>query len=102
MSFATTLKRVRQEKGMTQRQLAEAAGVGLTTITNWEQGLREPSLSMLQALCKSLDVKCEVFLDESAEGQEEETPKIGRPKKEPDPDEEAKPKRPRGRPKKAD
>ena len=38
MTFGEKLKKHRKEKGMTQKQLAEAIGVGATTIINYEKG----------------------------------------------------------------
>jgi transcriptional regulator with XRE-family HTH domain len=103
MSFASRLKRIRQERGMTQRELADFVGVGFSTLTNWEQGSREPSLLMLKALCKALEVDCNVFLagDDSDETESPPTPR-GRPKREAEAPAEPEVKRPRGRPKKSD
>lgn len=42
MTFGEKLKKHRKEKGMTQKQLAEAIGVGNTTIINYEKGSTYP------------------------------------------------------------
>ena len=39
----TKLKKVRQEKGMTQKELAEVAGLNLRTLQHYEQGSKDLS-----------------------------------------------------------
>ncbi|VEP16173.1 Putative transcriptional regulator (fragment) [Hyella patelloides LEGE 07179] len=36
----------RKELGLTQRQIAEAVGVTVQTISNWETGLYNPKLTL--------------------------------------------------------
>lgn len=43
-----SLKQLRERAGLTQRQLAEALGVTVTTISSWERGVKRPSLSFAQ------------------------------------------------------
>lgn len=38
--FGATVKRLREERGWTRRELADRLGVGVTAVGNWEQGLR--------------------------------------------------------------
>ena len=51
----------RKELGLTQRQIAEAVGVTVQTVSNWETGLYSPKLTLDQAerLCQILqsDIK---------------------------------------------
>jgi DNA-binding XRE family transcriptional regulator len=51
----------RKELGLTQRQIAEAVGVTVQTVSNWETGLYIPKLTLEQAdrLCQILqsDIK---------------------------------------------
>jgi len=48
---------LRNRKGLTQDQLADAIGVTPHTIRNWEKGRSEPRLTIgqVKALCKALD-----------------------------------------------
>jgi transcriptional regulator with XRE-family HTH domain len=46
------LKKLRAAAGLSQSQLARAAGVPVGTLKNWEQGRREP---LLGAACKLAD-----------------------------------------------
>ena len=104
MSFASRLKRLREEKGLTQRQLAEAAGLGLSTLTYWEQGIREPTWTALQDLCKALGVDCTAFQTDGGKDDAPTDPSPrGRPVKPTAATSEPEaPKRGRGRPKKTD
>src|SRR5579872_1832895 len=43
--FPERLKELRQEKGLTQKELAERAGVSPRAVAKWEQGDREPAWS---------------------------------------------------------
>jgi len=46
------LKELRIEKGLRQIDVANAVGVTLRAICNYEAGTREPSLEMLVKLCR--------------------------------------------------
>jgi len=45
------LKELREERGLTQPELAEQIGVNYRTISNWERGVSEPDLESLRKLC---------------------------------------------------
>ena len=49
-SLKEGLKRARKGSGLTQGGLAEAMGVHIKTVMNWEQGIAEPSLGTLMDL----------------------------------------------------
>lgn len=57
--FADRLRELRDKAGLTQAQLAERAGLHLSAVTRFEQGLREPSWSTAQSLADALGVSCE-------------------------------------------
>lgn len=50
--FKDRLKELRIEKGLRQVDVANAVGVTLRAICNYEAGTREPSLEMLVKLCR--------------------------------------------------
>jgi len=50
------VKRVRQEKGLTQEQLAELSGFSQQYISGLEQGQRNPTLVSLYELATALGV----------------------------------------------
>lgn len=51
--------RVRQQKGMTQAELAEKCGRNLQQISDWENGRRNPKTSSLVTIAKALGVSIE-------------------------------------------
>jgi transcriptional regulator with XRE-family HTH domain len=59
--FASRLKQLRQQAGLTQEQLAYRAGVSGSTIRHFEQGLREPTYSTLRKLAEALGVSLAAF-----------------------------------------
>lgn len=65
--FGARLKELREQAGMTQQQLADAAGMHRFGVSKLEQGLREPSWATVRAICKALGVSCEAFNQEAAE-----------------------------------
>jgi len=57
------VRETRQAKGMSQEDLAGAAGLDRTYISHLERGLRNPSLLHLQKLAKALGVQPSEFFD---------------------------------------
>ena len=51
INFAENLRTLRRAMDMTQKQLADALAVDQRTISAWENGVCEPSFSMLAILC---------------------------------------------------
>jgi len=60
-SFGERLRRLRAEAELTQVQVAERAGVPLTTLRNWETDRREPLASALFKLATALGVSADAF-----------------------------------------
>ena len=58
--FKDNLKKL---KSLSQQQLAEKLNVSFKTISHWELGYSEPSLSMLTKLKKVLNASYEELLD---------------------------------------
>ena len=50
------LKELREWKGISQMQLAEEIGVNHRTISQYENGTREPDIQTIKKLCKYLGV----------------------------------------------
>lgn len=48
--IAKKIKDLRAEKGLTQKQLADATGLSYSSITSYENGLREPNGRAMAAL----------------------------------------------------
>ena len=79
------VQRLRSAAGLSQAQLAAAAGVPLGTLRNWEQDRRIPLLDTAARVARALAVSLDQLAPEPAPGD--------RPKPPP-------PRRPRGRPRK--
>ena len=56
MEFYENLLRLRQEKGLTQQEVADGSHLSLRGYQNYERGLREPQLSALVALADFYDL----------------------------------------------
>jgi transcriptional regulator with XRE-family HTH domain len=59
--FGKALQRVRVEQGLTQKEVAEKAGIHPNTVARLERGKMEPSWQLVLAISKALRVTCEVF-----------------------------------------
>ena len=57
------LKEIRLEKGLRQKDVADAMGLTLRAICNYEAGTREPSLDILRKLCRFFDVSADYLLE---------------------------------------
>jgi DNA-binding XRE family transcriptional regulator len=61
--FGNALKRLRAQRKLTQKQLAEKSGLSQNAISHWENGEREPGWSAVVQLAKALGVDCRAFLE---------------------------------------
>lgn len=61
------LKKVRQDNGLTQTALAEAAGVVRQTISNIECGINAPSVDLAKKLAEILELNWTDFFTEEGE-----------------------------------
>lgn len=61
-SIGQKVKKFRQSKGVTQEQLAEAAGVGITHISHLETGSGTVSLKVFLAIVNYLDCSADELL----------------------------------------
>lgn len=71
VAYGITLRRLRQQKNLTQEQLGFDSGVARNHISRLEMGLMSPSLNTIIALCQALNVPFMVFmalLDEAMRG----------------------------------
>ena len=59
--FAERLKALRAEAGLSQSVLADRAGIAVTTLRQFEYGLREPSYGSLVKLARGLGVSLAAF-----------------------------------------
>ena len=59
------LREIREEKGISQKELAGKLGVSPTNIYNYEVGRTEPSIEMLIAISKALEVSVDYLIGNS-------------------------------------
>ncbi|MCL2861571.1 MAG: helix-turn-helix transcriptional regulator [Firmicutes bacterium] len=56
MRFAINIKELREEKNLSQEQLAKLTGISQSAIAKWELSKAEPTASMLIALAQFFDL----------------------------------------------
>ena len=56
------LKQLRKEKGVDQKTVAKNIGVTASAYSNYEQGIREPNMEIIVALCKYYEVSADYLL----------------------------------------
>ena len=61
MTVGENIRRIRQERGLTLKQLGELVGVSEAYIRAYESGRRNPKLKSLEALAQALAVNVEVL-----------------------------------------
>ena len=72
--FADTMKKLRTEKGLSQRELAERIFVTRSAVARWENGSRLPDAAMITRLANVLEVDVGTLL--SAAVVSDESPNV--------------------------
>jgi len=67
------IKQLRKQKGLTQIELAETLGVGVSTVAMWESGKRTPNFKLLNDLSDLFDKTIEYILGTS---NDDKSPKL--------------------------
>lgn len=62
MDINEKIKELRTEKGLTQKELSKALGIGQSTISEWEKGIYEPTASAIKVLAIYFDVSADYLL----------------------------------------
>lgn len=63
LTIGQYIAKKRKEKNLTQEQLAENLGVSNKTISKWENGKCMPDYSIIQNLCKELEISISELMD---------------------------------------
>ncbi len=66
--FADTLRRLRIEQGLSQRELAERMYVTQSTVARWENGSRLPDAVMIPSIAKCLGVDSSILMNAMSKG----------------------------------
>jgi transcriptional regulator with XRE-family HTH domain len=64
-NFGKRLKRLREERRLSQEAVSERSGISVQTISRWERDLRVPDWNAALALCGALGVNPEEFMPEA-------------------------------------
>jgi len=62
--FGAAVRRAREERGITQRQLADSAGLSGPYLNVLEHGGNTPTLSVIFRICEALDLAPATLIDE--------------------------------------
>ena len=68
--FAETLRKLRMEKGLSQRDLAERMYVNRSTVARWENGNRMPDAMMISRLSRCLGIEVSALLRAAEESDD--------------------------------
>ena len=68
MTVGENIRRIRQERGLTLKQLGEMVGVSEAYIRAYESGRRNPKLKSLETLAQALAVNVEVLTNSDFDG----------------------------------
>ena len=68
--FSETLRKLREERGLSQKQLGKQMFVNHSTIARWENGTRLPDAAMISRLAKCLGVDTNTLFQLAAESEE--------------------------------
>ena len=60
--FSDRLKMLRNERGLSLKQLSKAIGVSDIAISRWENGLRIPNIEILKLLCQFFSISADYLL----------------------------------------
>lgn len=60
MKISERIKKFREEKEITQKELSDLTGIPLTTIQKYERGIFEPKLDNLKKLIHILDMNIRI------------------------------------------
>jgi DNA-binding NarL/FixJ family response regulator len=67
MLFADTMKKLREEKGLSQNEIAKRMYVTRTTVSRWESGRRLPDAAMITRLSYVLGVDVNILISAAAQ-----------------------------------
>ena len=72
MTFGQKLKKLRTEKNLTQKDLADQLHVTFQTVSKWESDINEPDFSTLKEIAKLLNCSIEYLFSEDEQPVEEQ------------------------------
>lgn len=62
MKWYEKLKEARLAKNLSQLQMSQLLGVTRACYANYEQGIREPSFTLLKLICQNLEISADYLI----------------------------------------
>lgn len=62
MEFSQRLRELRLQKGLSQKSVADALDISTRAYSHYENGDREPSIAVLQMLCRYYEVSADYLI----------------------------------------
>ena len=56
------IKEARRIKGWSQQKVADILGVTRACYSNYEQGIREPTIALLKSICEKLEISADYLI----------------------------------------
>jgi transcriptional regulator with XRE-family HTH domain len=70
MNVGYKIKELRRQKGWLQREFADKLGVNQQTVSGWENGVIEPTISKLKKIADVFGVKVDYFKEDPEDGKD--------------------------------
>jgi transcriptional regulator with XRE-family HTH domain len=70
MALTTRIRELMEARGLTQKRLAELAGVGPEQVSHWLAGRYVPSTASIRRLAQALEVSADTLFRESTEPED--------------------------------
>jgi len=67
MPFAEKLSKLRNERGMTQQEMAKLIGVGVAQMRRYEKGKSSPTLEVIKNIARTLGISADELIFDEAE-----------------------------------
>lgn len=61
--IGTRIRKYREDRGLSQKELSQLIGVSNNRISNWEQGINRPDADIIADICRALNVSPSELLD---------------------------------------
>ena len=68
MPFSKKLSKMRNDKGLTQKQMAAMIGVGIAQVRRYEKGKSSPTLEVIKNIAKTLGISADELIFDKGEG----------------------------------
>ncbi len=68
MPFSEKLSKMRNDRGLTQQQMAAMIGVGIAQIRRYEKGNSSPTLEVIKNIAKTLGISADELIFDKGEG----------------------------------